>query len=166
MGDRALGLEADKCSSGKESWPLQTWEVPGLSSCVKIAGADSWESGLWGSSSCSSQRSWCGGSPSECGALECADTSRLAPPRAPGVSEPFHKHLPWLSAQTECFRSVKRGQRERSSCGLPSGISVAQRSVESHGTLCTHHSVVSSLLLQCTRVWSGRLRFQPHSSIG
>lgn len=119
MGDRALGLEADKCSSGKESWPLQTWEVPGLSSCVKIAGADSWESGLWGSSSCCSQRSWCGGSPSECGALECADTSRLAPPRAPGVSEPFHKHLPWLSAQTECFRSVKRGRRERSSCGLP-----------------------------------------------
>lgn len=29
---------------------LQTWEVPGLSSCMKIAGADSWEPGLCGSS--------------------------------------------------------------------------------------------------------------------
>lgn len=30
----------------------------------------------------------------------------------------IYKHLPWLSAQTECFRSVKRGRRERSPVGF------------------------------------------------
>lgn len=53
------------------------------------------------------------------GALNSADTRRLAPPCTSVVSEPFHKHLPQLSAQAECFWSVERRQRESSSCGLP-----------------------------------------------
>lgn len=71
---------------------------------MKIAGADSWESGLWGHSLCRSQWSWCRRSPSKGGGVG-SYRHRLAPLGAPVVSEPFPKHLPRLSAQAECFWS-------------------------------------------------------------
>lgn len=62
------------------------------------------------------------------GALDSADTPRLAPLRAPMVSEPLQKHLPWLSAQAECFWSVERWWVREAAVDFPLGSSVAQRS--------------------------------------
>ena len=71
------------------------------------------------------------------GALDSADTPRLAPLRAPMVSEPFQKHLPRLSAQAECFWSVERGWVRETAADFLPGSSVAQRSWRVTGH-CVH----------------------------
>ncbi|KAL0620882.1 hypothetical protein AAY473_009209 [Plecturocebus cupreus] len=68
--------------------------------------------------------------------------------RAPVVSESSHKRLQWLSAQVECFWSVDRGRRERSSCGLPARkLSSSKEPGESWDT-----SLTLSPRLECSGV--------------
>lgn len=94
------------------------------------------------------------------GALDSADTPRLAPLKAPVVSEPFHKHLPQLSAQAECFWSVERGWVREAAMDFLPGSSVAQRSwrVTGHGAFTPR---VRPMLLAQSKHWGVQMAEAP-----
>lgn len=131
---------------------LQTWEVPGLSSCVKIAGADSWEPGLWGSSQ---HKSPGAGGPGAGGALAAVSSAFCRyPPAGPSEGSLLwcQSHFPSTCHSYQLRLSVAGVQREgrvrEAAGGFHPGSSAAQRSSDSHGTLCIHHRVVSRLLFR------------------
>lgn len=91
---------------------------------------------------------------------------RLAPQRAPVVSEPSHKRLPWLSAQAECFWSVDGGRGREAAMGFLPGSSAAPRRLESHGTQCVLPRAASSLPVQSTHLEARSLRSNPTPARG
>ena len=90
----------------------------------------------------------------------CRHLPRLAPLKAPVVSEPFHKHLPWLSAQAECFWSVERGWVREAAVDFLPGSSVAQRSwrVTGHSAFTTR---VLPMLLAQSKHWGVQMAEAP-----